>query len=71
MHHTLAVAAAQNVLMKKLGISSEGQLQSSDFERYLQLFKEGLTKRQVRLILELFKGEPDMLDTLMAVSVEE
>jgi hypothetical protein len=56
MHHTPSVAATQNVLMKKLGIFGEGHLQSSDFKRYLQMFKEGLTEWQVQLILELFKG---------------
>jgi hypothetical protein len=35
MHHTPIVVVTQNVLMKKLGISSEAQLQSSDLDSYL------------------------------------
>jgi hypothetical protein len=35
------------------------------------MFKEGLTERQVQLIMELFKGEPGMLETLAASAMEE
>jgi hypothetical protein len=47
MHRTPVAMVAQNVPMKKLSISSKGQLQSSGFERYMQMFKEGLSERQV------------------------
>jgi hypothetical protein len=41
---TPTVAAAQNILMKKLGLAQGFQLQSMDFERCLQLFAEGLSE---------------------------
>jgi hypothetical protein len=44
MHRTPTVVAAQNVLMRKLGISGE-ELEPSDFEKYLQMFREGLSDR--------------------------
>jgi hypothetical protein len=73
MHRTPAAVVAQNVPMKKLSISGKGQLQSSDFERYMQMFKEGLSERQVQLILEPFKGGggPGTLEAPAATSVEE
>jgi hypothetical protein len=42
-HLTPALATAQNVLMKKLGLSIEGKLEAVDFERYVCLFNEGLS----------------------------
>jgi hypothetical protein len=41
--------------MKKLGLSREGQLEVMDFEKYVGLFNEGLSKQQAQLILELIK----------------
>jgi hypothetical protein len=41
--HTPAIAAAQNILMKKLGIVGAQQQESSEFEQYLKIFKEVLT----------------------------
>jgi hypothetical protein len=54
-HYTLVLAMVQNVLMKKLGISSRGQLEATDFDKYIQMFKEGMSEWQVQMILELFK----------------
>jgi hypothetical protein len=54
-HRTSVVTTAQNMLMKKLGLSNKDQLQSIDFEKYIQLFDEGLMERQSQLILELIK----------------
>jgi hypothetical protein len=51
----------QNVLMKKLGISSRGQLEATDFDKYIQMFKEGMPERQVQMILELFKYDDTSL----------
>jgi hypothetical protein len=51
------VAAAQNVLMKKLGISSEPQLDAADFERYISIFENGFTDEQIMLIRELFQAD--------------
>jgi hypothetical protein len=45
-HRAPAVVAAQNLLMKKLGLSNEGQLEAIDFERYLSMFNDGLSERQ-------------------------
>jgi hypothetical protein len=47
MGRTPTVAAAHNILMKKLGLAQGPQLQSTDFEQYLQLFAEGLSESQV------------------------
>jgi hypothetical protein len=44
IHRTLAIEAAENMLMKKLNISRGTQLETSDFENYLQIFKEGSTE---------------------------
>jgi hypothetical protein len=44
-HRAPAVAAAQNLLMKKLGLSWEGPLVATDFERYVHMFNEGLSER--------------------------
>jgi hypothetical protein len=54
MGRSPAVATVQNILMEKLGLAQGPQLQSADFERYLQLFVEGLSESQVQLIKELF-----------------
>jgi hypothetical protein len=54
------VAAGQNVLMKKLDISVEGQLEAVDFKKYVNLFKEGLTENDEQLILELIKASEVM-----------
>jgi hypothetical protein len=40
--------------MRKLGISSVEQLQAQDFEKYLQLFNDGLSEDQANLIKQLF-----------------
>jgi hypothetical protein len=53
---TPAVVAAQNILLRKLGIAQEHHLESSHFEAYLSLFKEGLSEEQVHMIKELFQG---------------
>jgi hypothetical protein len=49
------VVTAQNLLMKKLGLSGEGQLEAVDFEKYVKMFEDELSKRQVQLILQLIK----------------
>lgn len=53
-NRTLALAAAQNVLMRKLGLTTEGPPENEDFCKYIQVFREGLTEQQVQLIQELF-----------------
>ncbi|OEL37854.1 hypothetical protein BAE44_0001127 [Dichanthelium oligosanthes] len=51
---TPSLIAAQNLLMRKLGLSGDSQLESGDFDRYIQMFKNGLTEEQTKLISELF-----------------
>jgi hypothetical protein len=52
--HVPAVAASQNVLMWKLGLATSVHVETEDFERYVALFKDGLSKEQVELNKELF-----------------
>jgi hypothetical protein len=60
-NHVLVVAVAQNVLMRKLGIAKDQHVESDNFEAYLKLFMDGLSKEQVWMIKELFAGAvPDM-----------
>jgi hypothetical protein len=47
--------------MCKLGLSTDQQLQSANFEKYLKLFEEGLSLEQVKMIHELFS---DMVPVL-------
>jgi hypothetical protein len=37
-----AVVAAQNALMMKLGLATTMHIKTSDFDRYLELFNNGL-----------------------------
>jgi hypothetical protein len=39
------VVAAQNLLMMKLGLSKDEQLEVVDFEKYVHMFEEGLSER--------------------------
>jgi hypothetical protein len=52
-----AIAAAQNLLMHKLGLALGPHVESVDFDYYLQEFKDDLSKEQVRLIRKLFKEQ--------------
>jgi hypothetical protein len=45
-----AVAAAQNVLMQKLGLASSAHIETADYDRYLELFDQGLSEEQARRI---------------------
>jgi hypothetical protein len=64
----LAVAAAQNVLMRKLGIAKDQHIESDDFEAYLKLFMDGLSEEHVWMIKELFAAA--VLDTFLAEGME-
>jgi hypothetical protein len=46
MHQTLAIAAAQNIPSKKMGLSGPSKLMSEDFEFYICVFQEGLYEEQ-------------------------
>jgi hypothetical protein len=46
MHNTLTIAAAQNVLIKKMGLSGPTELKTEDFECYIHVFQEGLSEEQ-------------------------
>jgi hypothetical protein len=53
-----AVAAAQNVIMWKLGLSSNEHIETEDFSAYINLFRDGLSEDQARMIDELFMDKP-------------
>jgi hypothetical protein len=59
--HVPDVAGAQNLLMHKLGLALGPHVESEDFDRYVQAFKNGLSAEQVNLIRELFKEQADGL----------
>jgi hypothetical protein len=40
--------------MQKLRLATTTHVESKDFEKYLALFKDGLSEEQVELIKELF-----------------
>jgi hypothetical protein len=48
------MAATQNVLMRKLGLASSIHIETNDFNRYLQLFNQGLSEDQAWHIEDLF-----------------
>jgi hypothetical protein len=48
------MAAMQNFLMHKLGLSTSQLLQMVDFDKYLKLFEEGLSTEQFQMIRDLF-----------------
>jgi hypothetical protein len=52
------VAAAQNVLMKRLGLVAEQHVESDDFNTYINLFRDGLSEEQARIIDDLFMDKP-------------
>jgi hypothetical protein len=43
------------MLMHKLGLASDMHVESVDFARYLDLFMNGLSEKQVEMIMQLFK----------------
>lgn len=49
-----AVVTAQNVLLKKLNITTNGPPVAADIEAYINEFQQGLTMEQSRQIMELF-----------------
>jgi hypothetical protein len=52
VQRALAVAAVQNLLMKKLGIARALKVEAADFECYVNMFRDGLFEEQVNLIKE-------------------
>jgi hypothetical protein len=61
-HRTLAVAAAQNLLMRKLKLLSSFEVAADDLDRYAKLFEEGLSEDQVRMIQDLFMSHVAALE---------
>jgi hypothetical protein len=51
----------QIVLMKMLGLTSSSKVESEEFARYLEVFRDGLTEEQVEMIRDLFKAPPPAL----------
>ncbi|OEL29004.1 hypothetical protein BAE44_0009977 [Dichanthelium oligosanthes] len=54
MRRLPSVTTAQNLLIRKMGLAADDELEPSDFDRYAQIYKDGLTEEQTRLIRELF-----------------
>jgi hypothetical protein len=54
----LAVAFAQNILMRKLGIATREHVESANIEWYLNMFRDWLSDEQVQMIKELFIAHP-------------
>jgi hypothetical protein len=53
-HRTPVIVAAQNLLMRKLGLLSTAEVVPDDLERYSKLFAKGLSEEQVLMIQDLF-----------------
>jgi hypothetical protein len=72
-NRTPVVAAAQNLLMRKLGVlQNQPKIESADFDHYIKLFAEGLTEVQAQMIWELFMVEvPALLLVESFDNVEE
>jgi hypothetical protein len=58
------IIVVQNVLMKKLGIAFKPHVESTDFEWYINLFRQGLSMDQAKQMSELPKGvvDPDNVE---------
>jgi hypothetical protein len=67
---TPVLAAVQNLLMHKLGLSTSQRLQTADFDKYLKLFEEGLSLEQVQMIHELFSDAVSVQDEALLPEVE-
>jgi hypothetical protein len=52
--HTPALVAAQNVLLKKLGLLVDQEITPDNLNWYIQMFKTGLSEEQAHLIIDLF-----------------
>jgi hypothetical protein len=52
-----AVAATQNVFMRKLGVATSEHVESANFDSYLSLFNEGLSRRK-GAVNDLFMEQP-------------
>jgi hypothetical protein len=52
--HPPTVVAAQNLLMKRHGLLSDGKVDTVSFDRYVKLFADGLSEPQAELIAGLF-----------------
>jgi hypothetical protein len=48
------VDAAQNILIKKLGFLVNQEIITDSLDRSIQMFKEGFSEEQARLITDLF-----------------
>lgn len=60
---TPALLAAQNVLMRKLGITGDHPSTADHIDEYIEAFRQGLSEEQARLIAELFiEHAPSPLD---------
>jgi hypothetical protein len=65
-----AVADMKNILIWKLGLAIGPQVDTTEFEKYLKIFQEGLFKEQAKMIGNLFAAQLPLLEE-HAVEVEE
>jgi hypothetical protein len=55
VNRTPAATAAQNLLMRNLGLLQDlNEIESADFDRYIKLFAEGLFETQAQMISDMF-----------------
>jgi hypothetical protein len=64
MSHPPAVVVAQNLLMRKLRLTIQEQIEPQGFNHYFQMIVEGLTKDQAHLIEELFMSYVPVLEVV-------
>jgi hypothetical protein len=50
------------MLMKKLGLLSDGKVDTPSFDRYVKLFADNLSEQQAKLIAGLFTPHLPVLD---------
>jgi hypothetical protein len=71
-NRTPAVVAAQSLLVCKLGfLQAQNEIQSTNFDRYIQLFAEGLKEEQAQAIMELFMDHVPPPELAESVDVVE
>jgi hypothetical protein len=65
-NQTSVVVATQNLLICKVSLlEAQNQIETTDFDQYMQLFAEGLIEAQAQMTGELFMNHvpvPDLAD---------
>lgn len=71
MRRTPTVVAAQNVLLRKLGLAADAPSDSEDYMEYVRMFADGLTPDQARMIDELFAQRIPEAEQLVVDELQE